>query len=270
MTGYAVLPLADPAPIRAFLEPDAGLTAYALGDLDPAMWPESEFIGAFQGDELVAVVLFFHGLDPVIITAFGAPDGVRAVCDNVTLPREMYALMPDPLGPVLREYFDLHSPHDEWRMVLNPAAFTVPDLGMVTPILPEHAEELAVLYQGAARPGESVVAFSPAQIAHGVFYGVWQDGALIATAGTHIWSPAEGVVAIGNVFTHPGARRRGYGTACTAAVVADALAAGIRTIVLNVRCTNVPAIHIYEKLGFARYARFLEGPGLRKEVDSSQ
>lgn len=268
MTVYEVLPLTDPAPIRAFLGDDPGLTAYAVGDLDPALWPQSEFVGAFAGGELAAVVLFYHGLDPVIITAFGAADGVRAVLDNVALPREMYALMPEPLGPVLWEYFDLHSPHDEWRMVLDLAAFTVPDLSAVTPILPEHADQLAALYQSAASPGETIVAFSPAQIAHGVFYGVWQDRRLIATAGTHIWSPAESVVAIGNVFTAPDERRRGYGTQCTAAVVADALAAGIQTVVLNVRCANTPAIRIYEKLGFARYARFLEGPGLRKAVNS--
>jgi predicted GNAT family acetyltransferase len=150
-------------------------------------------------------------------------------------------------------------------MVLDAGAFTPPDLAMARRILPEQADLLSALYRHAAEPGEEVVAFSPWQIAHGVFYGVWDGGELVATAGTHVWSTAEKVAAVGNVFTRPDFRGRGYATICTAAVAQEALAAGLDTIALNVRRDNAPAIHVYEKLGFRRYHLFIEGPGLSRE-----
>jgi ribosomal protein S18 acetylase RimI-like enzyme len=259
---YNILPLTNPAPIRAFLGGDPALTAYALGDLDPDFWPQSEFVGAVQDDALAAVVLLYHGLDPTIITAFGGSDGVRAIFDALSLPGEMYCLMPEQHGDLIADYYTMPDLHHEWRMVLGAAQFAPPDLSAAARIEPEQAGLLADLYQYAANPGEAIVAFSPAQIAQGRFYGVWIAGDLIATAGTHIWSPAESVAAIGSVFTKPDQRGLGYATRCTAAVVRDALQAGIKTVVLNVRHDNAPAIRVYEKLGFRRYHLFVEGPGL--------
>ena len=43
-------------------------------------------------------------------------------------------------------------------------------------------------------------------------------GALVAVAGTHLVSDTYGVAAIGNVFTHPDYRGRGYATLATGAV----------------------------------------------------
>ena len=263
---YEILPLTNPAPIRAFLGDDPALTAYALGDLDPDLWPQSEFIGALRDDELAAVALLYHGLDPTIITAFGDSEGVRAIFDAASLPDDMYCLVPEQHGDLIADYYTLHNPHREWRMVLEAAQFKTPDLSTVKRIKPEQADLLADLYQHAASPGESVGAFSPAQIAQGRFYGVWVEGELIATAGTHIWSPAESIAAIGNVFTKPDQRGKGYASHCTAAVVRDALATGIHTVVLNVRQDNAPAIRVYEKLGFQRYHIFVEGPGLLKNA----
>lgn len=253
------------AAIRAFLERDRLLTAYALGDLDDGLWPESEFYGALEGDTLQAVLLLYRGLDPAVLTAFGTGEGIRALVTGVTLPAEVYYLWLPDHAAILAEYYDLPvGAHQEWRMVLPRERFDPPPLRHAQPIAPGHAGDLAELYQWAAGPGEEVVAFSPAQIARGKFFGVWRDGRLVATAGTHVWSPQEGVAAIGNVFTHPDFRGRGYATECTAAVARAAFDAGIATVVLNVRCTNTPALRVYERLGFERYAVFLEGPALRR------
>ena len=251
--------------VRAFLGAEPHLTAYALGDLDDALWPESLFYGAFQGGALVAVLLLYTGLDPVVLTAFGAGAGIEALLTELDMPDEMYYVwLPEHIA-LLDRLYERPGAHDEWRMVLAPEAFTPPALDGVRRIMPEQAETLAGLYRQAASPGEEVVAFSPAQIARGAFYGVWADDRLVATAGTHVWSPQERVAAIGNVFTHPDYRGRGYASRCTAAVVRAALAQGIGTVVLNVRQNNPAAIHVYEKLGFHRRGMFIEGPARRRE-----
>jgi ribosomal protein S18 acetylase RimI-like enzyme len=261
---YEILHLTDKTPIRVFLNRDRGLTAYALGDLDDAFWPQSMFYGARRNGELAAIVLFYRGFDPVVLVTFGELDGVRAILADIRLPDEIYYVLPGEMAAPLSERYDCPNRHHEWRMVLDAGSFHAPPLGGVTRIVPEQADQLAALYRCAAEPGETVVAFSPRQIAHGVFYGVWEGGVLVATAGTHVWSVAEGVAAVGNVFTQPECRGRGYATWCTGAVARDALAAGLDAVVLNVRDDNAPAIRVYEKLGFRCYHLFIEGPGLRK------
>ena len=82
---------------------------------------------------------------------------------------------------------------------------------------------------------------------------------MVAAAGTHLISPTYGVAAVGNIFTHPGCRSRGYATAATSAVVAELQSRGIRDIVLNVSQENAAAIRIYERLGFERYCPFFDG-----------
>lgn len=254
--------LTDKDTIRAFLNTDRALMAYALGDLDEAFWPQSVFYGTYLGDQLESVVLLYQGLDPAVLTAFGDPYGLSAVLEEQLLPREIYYLIVPEMEMILRSCYKLPKQEREWRMVLDHGNFSPPTMLDVAHLEPEHAGVLAELYRHAAGPGEEIVAFSPWQIAHGMFYGVWDGGELVATAGTHVWSEAEGVVAIGNVFTRPEYRGRGYASACTGAVTQAALSTGLDTIVLNVRCDNAAAIHVYEKLGFRLYHTFLEGPGL--------
>jgi ribosomal protein S18 acetylase RimI-like enzyme len=256
--------LTDRDEIRGFLACDRKQTAYALADLDDALWPHSAFVGARRDGALEAVLLFFGGLDPVVMTAFGDADAVRAACEAVALPEEIYYLFLPEMESVLNAYYERPHAQRELRMVLDPAQTTRLASNPAQRIAPEQAAELAALYRMAAEPGEEILAFSPWQIAQGVFFGVWADGALVATAGTHVWSVAEGIAAIGNVFTHPDYRGRGYALACTGAVVAEGLSAGLDTIVLNVREDNMRAIHVYAKLGFRPHCTFLEGPGLRR------
>lgn len=263
---YDAVRLTDRAIIRAYLNRDRRLTTYALGDLDDAFWPDSEFYGACRDGQIVSLLLIYRGLEPSVLSAFGEPEGVRAIFEAFPPPGEVYYLFPLEMDGLLSEHYQRYEVKREWRMVLDPAAFAVPPSEGVARIQPEQADLLSGLYRHAAAPGEQIAAFNPWQIAHGTFYGVWQDGELVATAGTHVWSSTEGVTAIGNVFTRPDYRGRGYATQCTAAVAADALSAGLDTIVLNVREDNDPAIHVYEKLGFRRYCLFWEGPGLRRSA----
>lgn len=115
-----------------------------------------------------------------------------------------------------------------------------------------------------ARRCNALDAFTPGQVFAGAFFGVEEQGRLVAAAGTHVLSETYNAAAIGNVFTHPDYRGRGYAQITTSAVCAELARRGIRTIVLNVAQSNAAAIHVYAQLGFKKYAPFIEGVAVRK------
>lgn len=177
VTRWRTFQLDERHTIRDFLNQDRPLTAYALGDLDDAFWPDSAFFAACDGGRLAALVLLYRGLVPPVLTAFGDPDGVRAVFEQQALPDEVYYLFLPEMEAVLHAQYELPNGKREWRMVLDPAAFAgVAPGSQVVRLGPDDAAALTALYRHAAEPGEEVVAFSPWQISHGVFFGVWEIG----------------------------------------------------------------------------------------------
>jgi ribosomal protein S18 acetylase RimI-like enzyme len=224
--------LGDKPQILNYLRTDPLYAAYAIGDLEPGMYEQCTWAGATQGRELGALALYFRGLELPALFLMGDTDGLRAVLEEALWERQ----------------------DSMWRMALAPGRFR-PVEGTCVRLAANHVPQLAELYA----VGE-ISAFSPAQVAQGVFYGVWSAGDLVAAAGTHLVSPTYGVAAVGNVFTHPNHRGRGYGTAVTSAVLEGLLRLGIRDVVLNVGQSNAAAIRLYERLGFQRYCPFLEGP----------
>ena len=58
-----------------------------------------------------------------------------------------------------------------------------------------------------------------------------------------------------NVAVHPDFRRRGIGEALILALVEELKAKESHSLTLEVRASNVPAIALYEKLGFAETGR---------------
>ena len=239
--------------ILAYLETDRSYAAYAIGDLEPSMFEQSTWAGAEKAGRLQALVLHFRGLKWPALFLMGETDGLRAILEHVLCPERVYFTCRAEQLAMTHDFYAWDEVIPMWRMVLQPARFR-PVIGDCVRLGPAHSNQLAELY--AFGGGD---AFSPTQVQHGVFYGVLSDGQLVAAAGTHLVSPTYGVAAVGNVFTHPDYRGRGYGTVTTSAVVAELVELGMRDIVLNVSQDNAIAVHIYERLGFARYCPFLEG-----------
>jgi GNAT superfamily N-acetyltransferase len=115
-------------------------------------------------------------------------------------------------------------------------------------------------------------AFSPSQVTEGVFYGLHagdfvpsKHGDLLAVAGTHLVARTIGIAAVGNIYTHPARRGKGYGQVVTSAVTVELLVKGL-DVVLNVDADNAAAIHVYEKLGYRVHCPFVEGGGRKTAV----
>lgn len=108
-----------------------------------------------------------------------------------------------------------------------------------------------------AKPGP----FRPRTIELGTYFGIRENGRLVAMAGERTW--VGNCREVSAVCTHPAVEGRGFARALVARVVNRMLRAG-ETAFLHVRNTNARAMKIYRALGFRsrveyslRYARRL-------------
>ncbi len=251
--------LTDKSKILSFLETDRLYAAYAIGDLEPALFAQSEWVGTEEGGQLRALALLFKGLDPPALFLMGELAGLAIILRLRLRPERVYLTCQEAHLPAVRAMYRTEPPVPMWRMTLQRRDFRPVCSREVQELSPRHSEELKQLY---AQGGGD--AFSPTQLAVGVFFGVLDRGRIVAAAGTHLVSPSYGIGALGNVYTDAAYRGRGYGTATTSAVVAALFQRGIRHVILNVAQDNPTAIRIYESLGFTKYCPFLEMVGLRK------
>lgn len=251
--------LTDRNEILRFLERDRDYAAYAIGDLEPALFAESEWAGAEADGRLVTLALYFKGLSLPALFLMGEPSGLAAILRFGLRPERALVTCREPHLPALNAFYSTRPPVPMWRMSLDPASFRPVRAPHVVPLSPRYTDELADMYMRGNADG-----FSPTQLATGVFYGVLERGRVVAAAGTHLISPTYGLAAVGNVYTEKEYRGRGYGTAVTSAVAAELFRQGIRRVVLNVAQDNTTAVHIYQQLGFSRACAFLETIARRK------
>lgn len=88
-----------------------------------------------------------------------------------------------------------------------------------------------------------------------VYYVAEVSGVVVGYLG--VWNILdEGHIT--NVAVHPDYRGKGYGIALVKHLQKASLKVGVKWLTLEVRVGNIPAIHLYEKLGF-------ENQGIRKK-----
>jgi GNAT superfamily N-acetyltransferase len=243
--------------ILSFLQQDRIYAAYAIGDLEPSLFAQCQWLGAEHDGEMQALTLFFTGLNPPALFTMGDADGVAAIMDSALQPERAYFTCRAEHLPVVKGYYNLDEIEHMFRMAIIPEDFRP---------VPGPTVKLDLPYLGALRQLYQLGggdAFAPYQLRDGIYYGVEVNGQLVSVAGTHLVSPTFGVAAVGNVFTHPDHRRRGYAATCTSHVVEELLAQGLN-IVLNVNQQNAEAIGVYERLGFRKYCPYIEVVGQRK------
>ncbi|MEV1331433.1 GNAT family N-acetyltransferase [Micromonospora costi] len=243
----------DRAVLAGLLGRDPVLHAYQLGDLDDFFWPYTSWFR--RGDQ---VALLYHGVEPPTLLAFAAPaqaGELAALLADLTpvLPGRLYAHLSPGLEAALAPAFDADGPAAHHKMALTDPARLAGVVPAGRPLGPADLPGLRTLY-AQAYPGNW---FDPRMLDTGQYVGVRDGDALVAVAGVHVWSPAYGVAALGNVTTHPRVRGRGLGAAVVAALC-HRLRETVAHVTLNVRADNGPAVRLYERLGFTRVADYGE------------
>jgi ribosomal protein S18 acetylase RimI-like enzyme len=238
--------------IRSILEKDRKWSAYALADLDPKY---KEFCRWLVNQD--SLILIYKGLDPPVLFAIGQPSQLEILFSQVPGGRYTYTLMGFP-REIVKPRLKIEIEHHMWRMTLKADEFPGTQSQAVVKLGLEHFEAIQGLVSGYPDQPDS---FTPMQLELGPFYGLFEGEELVSMAGVHIQSHWASVAAIGNVYTRPDRRGRGYATNVTASVIEDVLSQGIQTVVLNVGMNNHPALTSYHKLGFWPYCGYYEGTG---------
>ena len=250
--------LHDRDTIITWLRRDPLLHLYAIGDLDDFFWPYTNWYGLATGDDIRQVILCYTGAPLLILHALTSesPAEMRALLRSILylLPRRIYTHLSADLIDVFADGYHIE-PHGAYhKMALtDPACLDAVDTSAAVRLAPDDLVEIKALYD-VAYPGSW---FDPRMLETGHYYGVREDGVLLSIAGVHVYSPRYRVAALGNVTTHPQARRRGLAALVTAKLCQE-LRRNIDQIGLNVRADNASAIACYTKLGFTKNAAYWE------------
>jgi GNAT superfamily N-acetyltransferase len=250
--------LTDLTTVRALLDTDRDWAAYALGDLSPELLDNCDWHAPADPHDVPALVLLYRGFTPPIAFAMGAAPQLRPLMSELRAPTISLHMQPHAVEALAGIYASTTT-QAMHRMTLRPGAFTPVPHDDARAVDESDLAAVAALYDDGHQRGEGPSFFYPAMLGQRTFRGIWEDGALVAIAGTHLYSRDLGVCAIGNVYTRRDRRGRGLGARVTSAVAAHASTEGVSTIVLNVSQTNTVARRVYERLGFVVYCDFLEG-----------
>lgn len=258
--GWFVGETRDRDAILRLLQPDRVFAAYAIGDLEPSLFDQCQWVVAEHESGSAALALLFKGFEPPALLTFGDPQGIALILSAAIRPAAAYAVFAEWHRPSLEAHYALEGTKRMLRMVWSESAPLPRSSPLVFRVGGDRLAELQSLYRLYAD-----ACFGPYQLMQGIFYGVERDGRLVAVAGTHLVAHSYGVAAVGNVFTHPDYRGRGYARACTAEVLRE-LRGRAQTVVLNVGVENAAARHVYETLGFAPACEFCEAAAYRKKT----
>jgi ribosomal protein S18 acetylase RimI-like enzyme len=230
------------------------LHLYEIGDLDDFFFPATRWFAPDSGGP--PLVLIYGGTElPVLLALTDAHrDVLAALLGELrdALPARIYAHLTPGLVDVVAARFEVE-PHGRYAKMALRGDVPAPHVG-ATPLRSDDRERLLRFY-AESYPGNW---FDPRMLETGVYRAVVEDGRIVAAGGIHVFAPAYGVAALGNVAVHPDHRGRGLGGAVTSAVCEAVAAAGVSHIGLNVRSDNRSAIACYERLGFAHVAVYDE------------
>ena len=189
----------------------------------------------------------------------GDPESLAPILDEFSTEPAVHLHVRPEILPLLATRYSLVEPPRMWRMLLERDAYRGTSRSDVVRLSSSQRSAVEQLYADGDACGERPDFFFPSMLDQGAFHGLWENGQLLAVAGTHLVAPTEDVAAVGNVYTRRDRRGRGLAAAVTSAVVDELLRMRIRTIVLNVNQSNAAAIRVYERLGFRRHCSYFEG-----------
>jgi ribosomal protein S18 acetylase RimI-like enzyme len=235
--------------LAAYFRQDLPLYAYNLGDLDDLYWPRTVYFGEITEETINRVSTLYYGAGLPVFLALG-PEGTfgedyfQAIAPF--LPDPVYAHLSPGLIRYFQDRYDIIEHGEHYKMsLITDEELSLPKTDNLQPLNKDHLPELLEFYD-LCYPDN---AFDPQMLSTGKYVGYRISGMLISVAGVHVYSSSYRVATLGNITTHPEYRNQGFARLVTSALCLD-LINEVDFLGLNVKADNLPAIHLYQSLGF--------------------
>jgi RimJ/RimL family protein N-acetyltransferase len=238
--------------------------SFALADLEPPLRNYSQFPVARQeeSNERAICLILRHPIIGEVISPFGNEEGIAAILKQAVLPERPLLQVQEQHFPLLQRYYQ---PETNWRSMFRMAIPPSSQQALIQTFTPPQSVKhlgMADLPALESFYAQHENAFSADLFRQALFFGAYDGERIIAAGGTHVLSQTYHLAVLGYILTAPQARRQGYATAITAALVAKLSQQGFSTIVLNVFEDNSPAIRVYQRLGFQSHHRLFTGKAI--------
>ena len=225
---------------------------------DPRERKRSEFYVALRDDEIEGKLRVYHGLGIASVWIRGSEEAALRLLEAVKIPNQAVFQVDHELSDLIRREFSITAEYPTEVMVLKrdeQRFFIEHD---VEELREEHAIDYLRLFRGyhpsvGAIKEEEIRKFRRGLKRRNV-YGIFVDGSLVSTTFLAQFPTLEGVRWIGFTFTKEKHRGRRFATSLVSKAVSDAFQnPGVRHVGLIVRSTNLPAKHVYGKVGFRKH-----------------
>ena len=257
-TAFTIERATDAGALREMLQ-DRPYAAYALAQLEPGRFAQAECYIANGPEGSRGIVLHSaSGLGRALFSE-GDPVAVDAILSLHPGSRFTFGSSRPEHRKSVERYFVMLRQGMMSRMAVAQESFVAVD-GEAIRLRGDAISAVNQLYSTEGGP----TSYTPSHLDEGIYYGVRIDGRLVAIAGTHVVSESEGVAVVGNVFTHPQYRNRGYSAIATSATTEELLKR-CPLVVLTVEIANDPAVRVYRRLGYQAVCSLHESPLVRKE-----
>lgn len=259
-THWHVIEHATNDEVYAILIQDPIWNCFALADLEPPLRAYSQFAVAHQdgSDTHATCLILRHPIIGQVLSPSGSAEGIAALLQQITLPENPLLQVQERHISVLRQFYRPESPWKSLlRMTITADALRAPTYEPPQAVRQLGVENVPALLELYAQQSE--VVFAAELFTQGVYFGAYEGKRIIAAGGTHVLTPTHRMAVLGHILTAPEARRQGYATAITAALVTTLLRQGFSTIVLNVFEDNHAAYSVYQRLGFQTHHRLITG-----------
>lgn len=234
----------NPAELATVFAEDREAHIYGLADLEEPFWSNSTWYR--EGPAVIGLVSTGGAWVTAYAMSRHEPEATLSLLADLITSMPAGTWITGPTG-MYRTVSRLRAARDmgpHWRMILQETAEEEAASDAV-PLGPADREALIQLHTS----DEGSAFFLPMMLERNPFMGIWEDGQLVASAGTHALSRRYGVAAIGAVITRPSHRGRGLAAQVLGALCRR-LASEYETIGLNVETANKVALRLYDRLGF--------------------
>ncbi len=263
-----IRPLRDRERIRPLLEAERAYAAYALAQLEPDLFAQSEWWLA-AGDGSEALLMHSRGGPGNALVAFGDPHALPALLSLHPGPSQAFATFREDHLEAMNRFFLLGRDQPMLRMMVTAETFAAAEareaetegIVEIRRLSDSDIPEIDRLYGSEGNR----FYYQPRHIDEAAYFGVFNDQQLVAVAGTHAISPAHGIAVVGNVFTHPLHRNQRFAMRATGAVT-ETLLQTCPQVVLTVDPLNPAAVHAYFRLGYREECRLIECGVTRREM----